>query len=156
MDNTDYFRKLDSARSAMSRITDDLTAIVNSPELRKRHLLQMLLRRMSWEADKAAGEVHVVRDDMSYNASGNYMDQLKGDIAHANSRIADLQARLEKYEPRNKLTAEEIEIGKVNKINAIKAVRARTGLGLKEAKDLVETVFPYVPAGSTAPTNIPF
>jgi SepF-like predicted cell division protein (DUF552 family) len=153
MDNADYVNKLVLARGAMTRISDDLITIANAPELKKREILQMVLRRMSWEADKAAGQVHVVSDDMNYNHSASLFDQLKADLNYANKRVDELQARLEKYEPRNKLTPEEIEIGKVNKINAIKAVRARTGLGLKEAKDLVETVYPYVPQPAA---SIPF
>lgn len=155
MDNVDYYKKLDEARNTMNRMCEDLSTIANATELRKREILQMVLRRLSWEADKASSDVRQVRDDMSYNASGNYVTELKDSLAHANRRINDLLTRLDKYEPRDQLTEAEHAIAKAgNKINAIKEVRARTGLGLKEAKDLVEKFYP--PGTIPTPTSIPF
>jgi ribosomal protein L7/L12 len=155
MNTNDYISKLSDARNDVNKAVEDLSVIVNSKELRKQDLLQLLLRRMSYTLDYAAGKVHVVVDDMAYSANSSHVEQLKIDLSYANKRIIELQDRLEKYEPRNKLTPEEIEIGKVNKINAIKAVRARTGMGLKESKDLVETVYPYIPHPEPK-TDIPF
>jgi predicted nucleic acid-binding Zn-ribbon protein len=155
VNNNDYITRLTEARNEMNKAVEDLTTVVNSKELRKQDLLQLILRRMSYTLDLAAGKVHVVQDDMRYGNSTSRVEMLEGDLDRANARIVELQARLEKYEPRNKLTPDEVAEGKVNKINAIKMVRARTGLGLKEAKDLVETVYPYVPVPAPK-SDIPF
>ena len=61
--------------------------------------------------------------------------------------LRDMAARARRYYKdgvfAETLTEEEMAMGKQGqKIPAIKAIRMRTGLGLKEAKDLFESVFP--------------
>jgi ribonuclease BN (tRNA processing enzyme) len=89
--------------------------------------------------DTVIGLVTNMRDDLSYGTD------YKIECERLQKVIADLRAKLVANDTIGKDKLSEAEHNLAcggNKIMAIKEVRARTGMGLKEAKDLVEKFYP--------------
>ena len=98
---------------------------------------------------KSLGDSIVKLTVLEAKALGDYLENVHGIKAAAAAVVAGPAAPAAAAEP----VAEKTEFDVVlenfgaNKINVIKVVRAATGLGLKEAKDLVEAAPKAVKTG---------
>jgi large subunit ribosomal protein L7/L12 len=89
---------------------------------------------------KSLGDSIVKLTVLEAKALGDYLEDVHGIKAAAAAVVAGPAAPAAPAEAKAEQTEFDVvlEAAGANKINVIKVVRAATGLGLKEAKDLVE------------------
>jgi hypothetical protein len=141
----ELYKKALAAREILNRTDDDLAQINNSKPVQKDVLLKLCLGKVLFGLNEALNKVDSIQSNLSYGANLVYeIDGLKGDNERLIRRVDELKARIQKLSklvPEGQLAPDELdELQRGQVINTIKMVRERTGLGLKEAKDLVEAI----------------
>lgn len=138
-----------SVRASLNTIIDNLDAMFDDPNSNRllRRLLELtkdevhgILNKM----DNTSDTLHYVAEDVRTNTDQHEVQYLRTRLAAVTNLLLN--------DGVVKFTKQEIDyITTGQKINAIKSVRDRTGLGLKEAKDLVDAAVLRLEKGLEVP-----